>query len=449
MLPERLPRPLGTHSGKLCLLLAGRSGASPAHNRSDYSAGPEPSFYGMPAFLENPVMQPPNAPQFGGMNVSETHSVWILANNTSPTPPPLSPEQTSTLNAIAHVDMFVRPVYRMNPEVLSVQWGFENALFKSFPGTGDNLNQGPYDPRVRSWYTGAKLNQLTPSSFVVVDPYLSAFGRGWVMTTAKSIFSSQNGSFIGVASIQTQLSEFSKLLSSFAYEGANVGIYKATATGTMLASTQVVFDNTAPGTTPATYANTSSPNLSTAFWTGTIVPSLSANINTVTSNYGSATYVDPSTGTSYLVLWKTLSVYATDSAQSASNPSWVVVGAVPLAQLQSTVDAATSALKASLPLILGVGAGIFIAVLAVVLLLVRVFANRVARPLAKLCAETDVISNNIGAADLFAGVDVAGKGGEEARSGVDEMDAFREGFYAMVATIREGSVRVGKKGEWD
>ncbi|KAJ3250315.1 hypothetical protein HDU77_006772 [Chytriomyces hyalinus] len=421
--------------------------------RQDYSVRAEDSFYGTDAFLSNPVLQPPTAEDFPGMNISETHSVWILAGSTSRTPPQLTQQQTATLNAVAHVDTFLRPLYNLNPEVLSLQIGFEDGIFKSYPGTGDNLSQGPYDPRQRSWYTQAKANQQSRASYIVAPPYLSAFGRGWVLTCAKSIYSTVDNSFIGVTSIQSPLPEFSKLLSSFSYSNSSVAIFSADAAGLMLASSTVQFNVITPATPAYSFINSTNPALSNDFWQNTILPSLNSNIDTTTTNYGSANYKDPSTGTPYLILWKTLSNYASDSAANSKKPSWVAVGAVPVSNVQSTVDQATANLKSALPLTLGVSVGVFAGTLALVLAMVIFFANQIVKPLRALSDESSRITNNIGGKDLFEGVrDVTSGDGspgayDDMISGVDEMDAFKDSFYNMVQTIREGSVRTVKKAE--
>ncbi|KAI9353793.1 hypothetical protein BDR26DRAFT_15446 [Obelidium mucronatum] len=415
--------------------------------RADYTTGPELSFYGMPAYLDTPVLQPATVNQFPNMTISETHSVWILANSVSATPPALTAEQQTTLNSVAHVDLYMRPIYKRNNEILSIQIGFENGLFKSYPGTGDNLSQGPYDPRNRSWYTAGKSNQASNSSYMIAPPYLSAFGRGWVMTTAKAFYNKRTGNFIGVVSIQSQLSEFNKLLESYTYEGSSVALFTADSNGYLLASTTIDFTNVAPNARQYDYLSTRNPRLTVGFWESTILPTATAKINTQSSAYGSATFTDPGTGVAYLVLWKTLSIYASDSAAKSQSPSWIAVGCVPISKVQDTVAVATSNLKQSLPFSIGISIGLFVVTLIIVLVLVIFFAKQIVKPLTKLSEESTKVSNNIGGKDLWEGVGT-GSNTADATSGVDEMDAFKDSFYNMVKIIREGSVhRSSKQGD--
>ncbi|KAJ3280741.1 hypothetical protein HDU79_011395 [Rhizoclosmatium sp. JEL0117] len=410
--------------------------------RPDYSTGQEPSFYGAPESLDNPVVQPSNADHFPGLAISTTHSVWILAgyNETSNgkfTPPSLNSSTTNTLNQAAHVDTFVRPIYKLSPEVLSVQIGFEDSgLLKSFPGTGDNLNLGAYDPRTRSWYSAAVKNQATPASYAITAPYLSAFGRGWLVGTAKTFYNKVDGSLAGVATVNTKLSDLSGLLESYTYGNSNVAVFTADQNGFMLASTKTNFNIIDQGTPNYSFQNTSNPLITDGLW-NQIVSSSSKDINTLTSNYGSTTYTDPQTGVPYLILWKTLSIYASDSAAKSQTPSWVAVGSVPITELQSIVDSTTSNLKKALPLSIGISFGVFAGTTLVVLLLVILFANQVVKPFQILSQESSRVSNNIGNKDLWEGV----QDKNVSRSGVDEMDKLKDSFYEMVKRVREASLQ--------
>ncbi|KAJ3013459.1 UNVERIFIED_CONTAM: hypothetical protein HDU68_000693 [Siphonaria sp. JEL0065] len=402
--------------------------------RADYTTGPELSFYGMPSYLDKPVVQPATAKQFPGMTISKTHSVWILADSVSATPPALNVDQQDALNKVAHVDLFMRPIHERNQEIMSLQVGLENGLFKSYPGTGDNLSQGPYDPRTRPWYLASKKNQATNSSFTVTDPFLSAFGRGWLITTTKACYSKNDGSFIGVVAAQSQLSVFSNLLASHS-NGNSVSLFIADTSGSMLASTSISFNATDPGTAPYSYVNSSNPTISSAFWHNTILPSANPSIDTQSSAYGSATYTDPVTNVPYLVLWKTLSIYNSDAAAKSKTPSWIAVGAVPISNIQATVAAATSNLQQSLPFSIGISVALFVGTLVTVLVLVSFFARQIVGPLAKLSDESTRVSNNIGAKDLWEGV---GSSSATVDSGVDEMNLFQESFYNMVRSVQSG-----------
>ncbi|KAJ3282057.1 hypothetical protein HDU76_008788 [Blyttiomyces sp. JEL0837] len=87
--------------------------------------------------------------------------------------------------------------------------------------------------------------------------------------------------------------------------------------------------------------------------------------------------------------------------------------------------------------------GIFILIVATVLVLGMLVANAAVKPLSRLADETTKISNNIGTADLFAGVgrgDTLTRNGLRHRAGrVDETEELRDRFYNMVSTIREGT----------
>ncbi|KAJ3095559.1 hypothetical protein HK100_005787 [Physocladia obscura] len=402
--------------------------------RSDYSSGPVASYYGADQYLANASVLSSSDVRYPGVLVSLAHSVWIVANDTAATPPMLTTDQAATEAATAHVDIFLRPLYALNTAIHSFDIGFENGFFRTYPGIGNTLSHGAYDVTTRPWYILGKNNQAPTTSVSISAPFLSAFGYGWIMSTVKPIYSTADGSFIGVVGITSELKEFSKFLSSKTVS-SRVDVYTADSFGYTIASTSIDFTNTA-ASVPYSFLNASAPSLSRDFWQNTIVPSLSASIDTESSSFKSAEYQDSQTGEWFLILWKTLAPYANSQASSTQTPSWVAISSSPLAQLTIPVDTSTQNLRNTLPLSAGISFAVFFAVLILILILVWIFTDQISKPLANLSSISSKISNNIGGSDLFEGVDSFGRA---QAGGVDETDALQASFYSMVQTVREGS----------
>ncbi|KAJ3110189.1 hypothetical protein HK100_003125 [Physocladia obscura] len=403
--------------------------------RLDYSSGPVASYYGADQYLANASVLPSSDVRYPAVLVSLSHSAWIVADNIATTAPTLTTDQIATEAATAHVDIFLRPLYALNTAIHSFELGFENGFFRTYPGLGNILSQGAYDATARPWYILGKNNQATSMSVSISAPFLNAFGYGWIISTVKPIYSTADGLFIGVVGITSELKEFSKILSSRKMS-SQVDVYTADSFGYTIASTTVNFSNIATSV-PYSFLNASTPSLSTDFWQNTIVPSLSASINTQSSSFQSAEYQDPHTGEWFLILWKTLASYANDQATVTQTPSWVAIASTPLAQLTISVDASTQNLRSTLPLSAGISVAVFFAVPFLILILGWVFINQISKPLANLSSISSKISNNIGGSDLFEGV---GSLSRAPAGGVDETDALQASFYSMVQTIREGSV---------
>ncbi|KAI8611470.1 hypothetical protein BC830DRAFT_653592 [Chytriomyces sp. MP71] len=368
--------------------------------RDDYSTGPQPSFYAQTQFLANASA---GEARYPGIQVSLSHSAWALANNIDTTPPTPNGDQARTQQATSKADPFLRTLYAFDSTIHSFDVGFSNGFFRTYPGQGEVFSQGPYDPTTRPWYTAGANNRKSNSSRAITAPFLSAFGYGWIMGISKAVFGTEDGRFVGVVEIPTQLKEFSKILKSVESAGP-VDVYTADMNGYLIASTSVDFTNTS-ASAPYSFLNSTNPTLITDFWANTVLPTLTATIiNTDTASFGSAQYQDPVTGARFMILWKTLTTTVSDAAADSNKPCYVALTSVPLATLTDPVSAATAALRYTLPTSAGLSLAAFAATLTLLLLLVVHFGRKLTRPLEQLTLQSAIISNNIGAPDLFAGV---------------------------------------------
>jgi hypothetical protein len=220
------------------------------------------------------------------------------------TPPALSSDLLRTQTQTAHLDAMFRPIYEQNKAVLSVYVGFENGFFRSYPGKGEIRRNGPYDPRQRPWYIDAKrytaattssLSSSTSAAFIVTNPYLDSAGRGWTLTTATVIKDPTTSQILGVAAVDSTLSELSSILQKqFTVSKAQVSIYTNNAEGLAIANPKLADLVNSPSSSsflgPFTYRNSTGPVITEQVWKEVILKSADEKINTKTASFESLRY---------------------------------------------------------------------------------------------------------------------------------------------------------------
>jgi sensor histidine kinase YesM len=93
-----------------------------------------------------------------------------------------------------------------NPDIVDIYVGMESGLlFIYTPLIYETID---YDPRVRPWYIDAAVNS---GKAIFTEPYEDAFGKGMIMSVAKTVFD-KRGTLLGVASIDITLDNFQKMV---------------------------------------------------------------------------------------------------------------------------------------------------------------------------------------------------------------------------------------------
>lgn len=114
--------------------------------------------------------------------------------------PSLFTTHEDIINKTSHIDLYCKQYFQNFTDVVAIYFGHEDTgFFRKYPGHSTKLTDPTraYDPRARPWYTTA-LTAVTDIS--ITDPYLDAFGLGWMITMSFKI-TDMSGSLLGVVGI--------------------------------------------------------------------------------------------------------------------------------------------------------------------------------------------------------------------------------------------------------
>ncbi len=162
----------------------------------------------------------------------------------------------------AHLDPYFKPLYEQNEDFVLAYVGFENGLFRSYPGSNSSK---PYDPRVRDWYRSAK--DLEEEEVIYTSPYQDAFGRGWMITLAKPVYS---GSLVGVAGADMLISNINEAIQNIKFlETGKVTLFESN--GIVVADKEWErweerLDEDVLDPKPMKYDDLSKPSVSNSLW---------------------------------------------------------------------------------------------------------------------------------------------------------------------------------------
>ncbi|KAI8813223.1 hypothetical protein BJ742DRAFT_475654 [Cladochytrium replicatum] len=396
--------------------------------RADFPFAASASYFDSPAGVAVAGSIVPTAGQrYETKTISLQHSTWLLAGTTSTdVAPTLSAAQQTTLDRTTAVDPAFRTSFAADHDLLSIYIGFDNGVFRSFPGTaGDRVRfYGAYDHRQRSWYNDAVKIRGTSAGFVVSEPYADFQGRGYVLTISAPV---EGGGEKGVAACNVLVNSVMDRLNTTAPVGAQVSLWSSS--GNAVAHP---FWNPVSWTEPRNFRYNDSrlPMISDNLW-NSILSSLNPSPNATFSQL----YTDPITSTPYALVARRLAL-----PTSRGTSYLFVLSAYPTSAIDAPVRDTSSAMDRALALFASSSLGAFLVVLALVLVLVLSLARASVRPLENLIEESKRISNNIGNKDLFDGV----KEGDGQRAGgtrVEETEELERRFFAMVEKVKEAAAK--------
>ncbi|KAI8805857.1 hypothetical protein BJ742DRAFT_741069 [Cladochytrium replicatum] len=390
--------------------------------RSDQPFATVPSFFDSPTGLQAAGPSTPSANERNaGTTISLLHSTYLIPNAQGNDAPTLTPDQTAFLESTAHLDPIFKILYKYNTEVLELYAGFTNGLFRRFPGSSTSRTKPAYDPRERPWYKSA---QESPQSlYVVTDPYLDAFGKGWMFTVSAQVMNYSTGQFAGVVGIDVTITTLKQRLETQAVRGGSSSLYLLKSGVALSAPSWDLSKWTSES--PFTYKDAVSPSISADLW-GRIS---TAKLGVSTSEI----YSDPATSEQYLVLYKALNI-----TNGKTAPSYVSLSTFPLSRINVPIQNVQSTMTRIFGMYSGISVGIFAAVVVLVLTSFAALATSATRPLVRLSEESQQISRNIGEQDLFSGVGANGATKGKGRLGaVDETEELSKRFYDMVTSLRE------------
>ncbi|KAL2911199.1 hypothetical protein HK105_209350 [Polyrhizophydium stewartii] len=423
--------------------------------RADQPLSDEPSFYDSASGLQSAgPTTPATSQRYGGQVISLLHSTWLLGGVSSDAAPTLSTDQQTYVTNTAHADHVFRPIYDKHVSITALYYGFNNKVYRRYPGTGLVTTSGNFDPTARPWYANAQKYASASSGpsigaarYIVTDPYRDAFGKGWTITFATVINNTaSSGAEIGVAGVDLLIQEVKDQLDSFSVSSSVTSLYLTNGNAITSPSWNT---KTWSSNSPFTYKDATAPAISQDLWNQ--ISSAKPN-----SDPASTQYKDPNTGIDYLVVWKALSV----TNGMTQGPSYVIVAAFPRSLITQPVDDIKTSMNSTLVIAVGISLGVFAAILIFVVILVIFLARAAVKPLNRLSKESQMISNNIGNADIFQGVgetssvisSEAGDGGLRNRGGfgrIDETSELQRKFYSMVRHVRESATRPETSGQND
>jgi HAMP domain-containing protein len=157
--------------------------------------------FGRTSYFEyNSSVMPPNLRSDSRQGVDQVSlnfsSVYIKSATTGTIASLLSSNNRQfAVDRSVHLDQFWSVMYRENIEVVQVYFGTPSDILRLFPG--QRVDKGfpdTYVPSQRSWYiaasAAARENNGLVGATIITDPYLDAFGKGWMVTMAKALYSS-------------------------------------------------------------------------------------------------------------------------------------------------------------------------------------------------------------------------------------------------------------------
>lgn len=170
------------------------------------SIGGGVSMFPVDSYPDNDLadLKPPVLPnnRSGGSSVSlGASSVYFVEQfpNGSNIPDLMATHGT-LVNETSHIDLYCIQLFQNYTDVVAVYYGDNTTgFFRKYPGHSTKLTDPTrsYDPRARPWYT--KAVSIT-GNVSITDPYLDAFGLGWMVTMSFKVVDI-SGSLMGVVGI--------------------------------------------------------------------------------------------------------------------------------------------------------------------------------------------------------------------------------------------------------
>lgn len=165
------------------------------NNPDDYGA--YPSFTDILADNEgDPAIDFELDRNYGDGFVSFNYSMYHLAPNSYTSVYSDANETVQKMvNVSANLDHIMRYTKAANPDLGWIYMGFDLGIFRCYPWAEFDAE---YDPRTRSWYDKANLDES--SDLLITSPYMDANGLGLMITIAQGVFYT-NGTLIGVIAV--------------------------------------------------------------------------------------------------------------------------------------------------------------------------------------------------------------------------------------------------------
>mgnify|MGYP005994055983 CR=1 FL=1 len=332
-------------------------------------------------------------------------------------------------------------VWNAHPSVVAMYTGYENSVFRIFPGQDPASLIPGYDPVERGWYRSAKDQEV---GVVHTDPYVDAFGLGWLITIAQTVQDSTGsgqsiagvaGVDLTIASLQASILEvgfFSEqsLASMVLIYGGVVAVPFWVAAGQAAAAYAVQGSNRlqAIDSAQAPHISDVHPGLTRSLWAQLADPS--GGIKTLSYQSRGETYV---LARSFIPVHPLddPSIPEADKASLAASfvPRYVVLVEAKQKDIHVTLEEMAERIETSTAELIGIAAAVCFVTLVAVLLVVLCMSHIVTEPLKGMMqvATSITASQSIG----VASGDIRTQTSEIAESN-DEIGEFASHFKRMV-----------------
>ncbi len=346
-----------------------------------------------------------------GKEVSLEHSGYYFPGSTPSNLNTYPTDAFDVVNISSNADTYYKHVYAARPDFVAGYIGFQTeGTFRHYPGTS-TLEADPnreYDPRVRPWYD-TKNNLYT-------DPYLDAWGKGWMISITKVVRKDTDGAVIGVASSDMLISDIqNNILSLNFLDSGFAALFQED--GLVVAHPEWLADENDP--TMLTYEDLKSPIISEKLWEDI----LDADEETITLEY-----VDDENDSDWVI-----------SASSVLNGKYRIVMFVPREEIVAPIEEIKEEIKTKFnALILSIFIGSLV-VCGVIFGIIIGAVGWIVSPLSAIEKDADKLVSNIGREqNIFTSVTQATSHEGESHTGykgVGETKDLRRNFANLMARM--------------
>jgi len=346
----------------------------------------------------------------------------------------------SVATSLAMQHMYL-DIWNAHPSAVAMYTGYENSVFRIFPGQDPASLIPGYNPVERGWYRSAKNQEV---GVIHTDPYVDAFGLGWLITVAQTV-QDNSGSGQSVAGVTGVDLTIDTLQASI----LEVGFFSEKSSASMVqVNGRVVADPSWDAAAQAQAAyNVQGANRLAAIngaqapHISDIHPGLSRSLWAQLSDPsgGIKTFSYQSRGETYVLARSFIPVHPLDDPSIPDNeksalassfqPRYVVFVEAKQKDIHVTLDEMAKRIETSTAELIGIAAAVCFVTLVAVLLVVLCMSHVVTQPLKGMMkvATSITASQNIG----VASGDIRSQTSEIAETN-DEIGQFASHFKRMV-----------------
>lgn len=366
--------------------------------RSDYPfMNNVTSYWGFPGYLKTPLI----FDQRYNNNISLGASSFNVYSKTPSSI--LTIEQSNTINVTSTTDSIQKPLYTLNQQFISSYVGFENDVFREYPGITDTNTQLiiNYTPKIEDWYTIAIQNR----GLIYSRPYYYQYLKQNMITFSQSIVHPETGVILGAMGADMILQSIGVYVKTLNYS-ASSRVVLFDIDGLVIADSLTTYPNI------PNYAQIGL-NISDDNW------NVISNSSTLFISIGNS--------------------YVNSYTLSTNNGGYILAIFIPITTIKSTIDPIINQIYYFLIIYGSVVAFVIIVVIVLSLISVIILTNRIVQPLQHVVDDVTKMVHNIGSNNIVEGVKI-----EKDKFGrfftIDETNDLQKKFNTMVSSLKKDQV---------